>query len=171
MGGRLPHVFTYNTSAGEPVYFDIEGEAGDNSQVRPNLSLADPSGGGNSIIRSPHRVLSGIGSPLGIMGSGDGCAKGQEAKASTKDPENGLVLSKVDRCRGGICRTSLLYKIVCLQTVLLCALAAGYGAVKALPPREAIDNRWLAFSAAGAVIGIYVLFLGIPGKLWLPGLQ
>ena len=42
-------------------------------------------------------------------------------------------MREVGRCSGGICRTSLLYKIVYLETVLLSCLFAGFAITKGFP--------------------------------------
>lgn len=77
-------------------------------------------------------------------------------------------MRKVGRCSGGICRTSLLYKIVCLETVLFSGLFAGYAIARGDPGGKRPDGRWIAGGAAGAILGLYALFAGVFGELWWP---
>ena len=106
----------------------------------------------------------------GVESGGYGGDHSDKSKGGSPSGNSCLLVGGDRRCVGGVRRTSLLYQIICLQAVLLFGLLAGYGTTRAIPAGKQVDLRWLAISAASAIIGALFLFGGVTGKVWLFGI-
>jgi hypothetical protein len=116
---------------------------------------------------------SGIGSIFGsgsrtpsVDRSGDRSAERQEAKGKANNAKQSLKVREEGAGLSGIRRTSLLYKIVCLEAMGLSGVLAAFSITRVFPVNERPKNRWIAGAFAGVIAGFYFLFAGITGELW-----
>ena len=128
--------------------------------------------------------LSGVGSALRVSGgsisSDDGAAsvegsetsrdQREKTKYQAKKANPCLLVGSNGHCVGGVRRTSLLYKIVCAQAMLLSGFLASFAFYKAFPPGKRVNRAWAALAAAGVIPGVLSLVAGITGKVWLFGI-
>lgn len=105
-----------------------------------------------------------------IERGGNGRSHRDEAQSYTPSGNPCLLKGEDGHCVGGVRRTSLLYKVVCIQAVLFLGILAGFGVYRSFPVSKPFDLRWLAISAASAVAGQIFLIASITGKVWLFGI-
>ena len=106
----------------------------------------------------------------GVEGGGNGSDHSYKPKSSPPSGNPCLLVGINGRFVGGIRSTSLLYQIICLQSVLFFGFIAGLGATKAFPVRKRCDYGWLAIASASGITGLLFLVTGITGKIWLLGI-
>jgi hypothetical protein len=124
----------------------------------------------NGVISRSHRIASGR---CGISSVVRGKASRHQREEAEDQPKYGnpcLLVGRNGHCVGGVRRTSLMYKIVCAQAMLLFGFSASFALYRAFPQGKRVNRAWAALAAAWVVLGVLFLVSGITGKLWLFGI-
>lgn len=167
-GGRLSAILDDNAKADAAIdYLAIHGFY---RKIRSNLRLSNMTTTFNGSFSRIGTTARFVGGALSEPSGGDSRAHSHDTQKGAPRANPCLLVSEDGTCVGGIRRTSLLYKIVTGQAVLLFGFLAGFGATRAFPIGKAANYQWITIIAASAVASMLFLIANITGKLWLFGI-